>query len=200
MDNAKIDQAVEPLFESGIVRCRACIEGKTGSRKICYACRHELTGKVKENSWFDDDDQIDYDGEDGVEVEDRWHCQCETWECRCVERPLAWCPICEHRFNTSEYLAEVFADDPRTQWLANMVTHYRHEHRAWDRNLDNLRCYGESTYERQKAIVNEQAKRQIIRKASDFLIAHGVGVEHFRALKGTTEQTIELALKKLPVE
>ena len=169
------------LFSSGKRECYACANGLTGEKKECYACRHDLVGEYK------------YDG-------DEWYCDCDEWHCLCKDAKTLTCPICDETFACSDYLAKTFADDPRVEWLANMVTHYRHDHRAWDRSHGYIsRKYGEATYERQKAKINEQAKRQIIRKATAFLNEHRITVDHFRRLQGTDEKTIGLADKKLTV-
>lgn len=79
-----------------------------------------------------------------------------------------------------------------------MVTHYRHAHRAWDKSAGYLvRMYGRATYERQKNKVNEQAKRQIIRKAKDYMRHHGVTQAHLETLQHTTEETMKIAGKYL---
>lgn len=172
-----------PLFVPGRRVCYACANGITGYERLCYACAHDLTGEPKGG----DEDEV-------------WECRCwgEVWECRCEDAAMAYCPICGERFAESAYLATVFAGDERARWLANMVTHYRHEHRAWDRSHPYLtRRYGEATYERQKQKINEQAKRQIIRKATAYLLHHGVQPEHFALLEGTENKTLALAHKKL---
>lgn len=176
-------EELKPLFELGLKTCYACANELTGDVKTCYACANDLTGEPK------------YDYGDDYE---EWECYCDEWDCRCEESMMCYCPICHHRFAESDYLASVFDDDEKARWLANMVTHYRHEHRAWDRSHRYISWkYGQDTYERQKSIINEQAKRQIVRKATEFLLAHGIGVETFAKLQGTEEKTIELATKKL---
>ncbi len=112
------------------------------------------------------------------------------------------CPICKKFNRTSNYLSNVF-EDKKTEWLANMVTHYRHEHiTSWNKMWGNYgRSYQKAAhfgnYEEEKSLVNERAKRQIIRKATDFLMTNNITVEHFKALQGTAIKTIELAEKKL---
>ena len=45
-----------------------------------------------------------------------------------------YCPICEQRFDTSDYLSGVFKGNDRAMWLANMVMHYRHNHiTSWNK-------------------------------------------------------------------
>ncbi|MFB6307251.1 MAG: hypothetical protein ABEH43_09745 [Flavobacteriales bacterium] len=88
------------------------------------------------------------------------------------------------------------------KWLANMVTHYRHDHiRYWDQKWSKggygWKNLSEETYEKEKAQVNNRAKRQIIRKTQDFLVEHGIDSNVFRELIGTEEDTIALAKKIL---
>jgi len=163
-----------PLFKQGTRRCYACREGLTGQDKVCYACQNDLTGTYNDNDC-------------------EWECFCSTWVCRCQPCIKVYCPICQLYFTSSDYLASVFQDE-EPRWLANMVMHYRHDHRAWDRSHPYL---SSRSYEHQKSIINEQAKRQIIRKATPFLLEHGIRPEHFAALQGTEQKTLQLALKKL---
>lgn len=120
------------------------------------------------------------------------------------EEKNVFCPLCGFYFRGSEYLATVF-QEKETLWLANMVTHYRHTHinhwnRMWGPYGNRYRSafdYNDDFYQEAKAKVNEQAKRQIIRKACDFLNKNGITSTHFERLKGTTAQTMDLVKKKL---
>ncbi len=112
------------------------------------------------------------------------------------------CPICNQHFTKSEYLAEVFKDDPKALFIANLITHHRHRHieswnRCWGQNGDHYREKWFGDYEQEKQKVNERAKRQIIRKATDVLIGLGITSETFKKLQGSDEKTIALAIKKL---
>ncbi len=180
----------EPLEKLGTApKCKACEEELIGTKKICYACRRGLTGTIK-------DSFVDEFGE----CEDvYWECMCEEWECRCDEVKqsewLFYCPTCHDWYNQSRYLRDTFTD-PATRWLANMVTHWRHEHRAWDNNVDHLvNNYGQEAYDRQKATVNNQAMRVLLRKHTEYLLHHGILPEHFSALKNAEPKTIELEIK-----
>ncbi|MFA9389334.1 MAG: hypothetical protein ACERKD_05980 [Prolixibacteraceae bacterium] len=111
------------------------------------------------------------------------------------------CPICGKKFETSEYLNNVFKDE-HVRWLANMVTHYRHEHlkswdKTWSRGSYGWNQLSEWTYDQEKLKVNERAKRQILRKCKDFMIKNGFTVEHVMKLKNTDSKTIELYKKIL---
>ncbi len=114
-----------------------------------------------------------------------------------------FCPICETYFDTSDYLNKVFQNDERARWLANMVMHYRHYHQtSWDKQFGrygHLYCdrIPNYDYHEQKKLYNERAKRQIIRKATDFLSEEGFTPEDFLKLQHTTEETMKLARKKL---
>lgn len=112
-----------------------------------------------------------------------------------------YCPICKSHFDSSEYLATIF-EVRKQRWLANMVTHYRHRHitswnKCWNQYGRHYRGEWFGNYEEEKAKVNERAKRQIIRKATDFLLYHEFTIGDFLALQGTENETIELAKKKL---
>lgn len=111
------------------------------------------------------------------------------------------CPICGQMFSCSEYLKGVIKDE-KVLWLANMITHYRHNHitswnKCWERNGGYYRNGWFGDYNEEKKLVNERAKRQIIRKAKEFLIENEFTVEHFEQLQDSTEKTIELAKKYL---
>lgn len=158
--------------------CYACREGLSGETKECYACRNDLVDDYKDNG-------------------DQWVCDCSVWECRCEKSASIYCPICESYVEASAYLNSIF-NTPQQRWFASMVTHYRHHHRAWDRSAGYLvRKYGHDTYERQKHRINEQAKRQIMRKAKEYMAFHGVSQAHVKALLHTTAETMKVAEKLL---
>jgi NAD dependent epimerase/dehydratase family enzyme len=112
------------------------------------------------------------------------------------------CPICHSRVNKSDYLNEIFGEEPQVEWIANLITHYRHDHitswdKCWGRHGSAYRGYWFKDYEEEKSKVNERAKRQIIRKGHKILIQNGITTEHFKRLQNTTEQTIKVAEKNL---
>ena len=83
-----------------------------------------------------------------------------------------------------------------------MVTHYRHCHitswnKCWGRGGSRYRSGWFGDYDTQKRIVNERAKRQIIRKCRDFLLLHKISSEHFKNLQGGEEKTFQLAVSQL---
>ena len=109
---------------------------------------------------------------------------------------LCYCPLCRDWFIGSDYLASVFIGNPRALWVANMVTHYRHHHvDYYNHNVGYASWKGR--YDEFKHLVNERAKRQVIRKARAFLREHRITAEHFAELQGTTEETMTLASRML---
>jgi len=112
-----------------------------------------------------------------------------------------YCPICEDYFEVSKYLEDAIEHE-HVRWLANMITHYRHEHitswnNTWNRGEYGGRYLSEFTYEKEKIKVNERAKRQILRKCKKEMIKDGFKVEHVKQLQHTDNKTIELYEKYL---
>jgi hypothetical protein len=112
------------------------------------------------------------------------------------------CPICSRKVEQSDYLNQIFKDEPEVNYLAHMVTHYRHNHidswnRCWGRHGSRYRSNWFGDYDEEKKKVNERAKRQIIRKGKDILNRLGIRPEHFERLQNTEEKTIVLARKTL---
>jgi len=119
------------------------------------------------------------------------------------------CPICNNQIPMSEYLSTVFPDDKYAEWAANLVTHYRHYHiKYYDASWQNSR-YGDKNleyrysdnHEDYKEIVNNRAKRQLIRKIvknfqKDVAIPLVCG---FLKLQSNDEKTIELIEKHIRV-
>lgn len=112
-----------------------------------------------------------------------------------------YCPLCSAYFSDSHHLRQAIADE-KVLWLANMVTHYRHTHvsywnKCWGGKGDFYRAGWYSDYEKEKAKINNSAKRQIIRKCYFFLIEHGITSLHFKQLLTTEPKTLQLAIEKL---
>ena len=112
------------------------------------------------------------------------------------------CPICSRKVEQSDYLNQIFKDEPEVNYLAHMVTHYRHNHidswnKCWGRHGSRYRSNWFGDYEEEKIKVNERAKRQIIRKGKDILNRLGITPDHFRRLQNTEQKTMELANKNL---
>ena len=127
----------------------------------------------------------------------------DTFECEEVGSKVIhqYCPICDDFFKTSYYL-EKKIKNKHVRWLANMITHYRHEHITSWNNTWNKGQYGsihlsQDTYEKEKIKVNERAKRQILRKCKNEMIKDGFMVKHVKQLQHTDNKTIELYEKYL---
>ena len=112
------------------------------------------------------------------------------------------CPICARKVEQSDYLNQIFKDEPEVNYLAHMVTHYRHNHieswnKCWGRNGSRYRNNWFGDYEEEKIKVNERAKRQILRKGLPILKELDIRPEHFERLQHTEIKTLELAKKLL---
>ena len=113
-----------------------------------------------------------------------------------------YCPLCGKRHHLSNYLQKVFEGDEKALWMANMVMHYRHNHiTSWNKcwgyygNYYRSKWFGD--YHEEKAKVNERAKRLIIRKGKEFMLAHQIGPSTLQKLQGTTSDTMKVAHKLL---
>ena len=119
-------------------------------------------------------------------------------------RPFAgsnfYCPICKQYEKESAYLRSVFPEHPRTRYLANLITHYRHSHIT---SYNKSYGYGSGAYatkslqnyaswEEFKSDINERAKRQYARKAGAYFKKWGIGVSQVRRLQGTTPETLSV--------
>lgn len=108
-----------------------------------------------------------------------------------------YCPICKKSVGSSDYLKTVIQDE-RVLWIANMITHYRHNHitswnKCWGRGGGRYRNGWFGDYDEEKKLVNERAKRQIIRKCKHYLMLHEIKAEHYEQLQSNDEKTIALA-------
>lgn len=89
-----------------------------------------------------------------------------------IERGYLFCPVCKREiYFYSDYLWEVFNENIYAYLAAVLVTHYRHDHiRYYDRSwkygsyADKNKEYLYMSHEEYKTLVNNRAKRQIIRK------------------------------------
>lgn len=81
------------------------------------------------------------------------------------------CPFCSKSVKRSEYLHEVFQHDVYADYAANLVTHFRHDHIVYYNRSCNSFSYAKKSgfngmgYDSFKAMVNNRAKRQLIRAA-----------------------------------
>lgn len=112
-----------------------------------------------------------------------------------------YCPICDKRFDVSDYLKSVFGQDEKALWLANMVMHYRHKHiTSWNKCWGRYGMYYRQAahfgdYDKEKSIVNERAKRQIARKCPQYIVSYGIDKDVYSKLQGTTSDTISTVEK-----
>lgn len=112
------------------------------------------------------------------------------------------CPICKEQVQKSNYLHQCFADQPLVEYIANLITHYRHSHitswnKCWERGGSRYRSKWFGDYEKEKEKVNERAKRQLIRKCYPIFTSLGIKPDHFKKLKNTTDETMRIAFRFL---
>lgn len=113
------------------------------------------------------------------------------------------CPICKLKIVKSDYLAGIFHNQPLTEYIANLITHYRHSHiTSWNKMWgEHGRSYRKAAkfgnYDEEKAKVNERAKRQLIRSCHIVFKSIGITSAHFTKLKNTDEETMTLAKRYL---
>lgn len=103
-------------------------------------------------------------------------------------------PLDNKYYLVSGYLYQIFKDHLDSLWIANMVTHYRHNHikywnRCWGGNGKRYRKDWFSSYDDEKKKVNERAKRQIVRKCWPYMKWHGITAQSFDRLEQTEEKT-----------
>lgn len=154
----------------------------------CDVCGNQFTKK------YETDENICFECSNSTS----FSCDVETFE-----EDVIYCPICSEYFKASFYLSNVIKDE-HVLWLANMVTHYRHYHikywnRMWSKHGVQYRngWFNDFKYDEVKIRVNEQAKRQILRKCKQIMIDNGFTVEHINQLEHTDDKTIELYSKHL---
>jgi hypothetical protein len=120
-----------------------------------------------------------------------------------IEKGKFYDPLKQAYYPQSEYLSAVFAENEKALWLANMITHYRHNHiewwdKCWGRNGGRYQGSWFGEYEEEKRKVNESSKRQIIRKCRDFMLYYGIGADVLNHLEYNDPKTMKLAEKLLP--
>jgi hypothetical protein len=120
-----------------------------------------------------------------------------------------YCPICnEFIYFESDYLKQQFKNDVILYNVACLVTHYRHNHinyydRSWKyyKYRDKNKEYQKVTHEEYRIIVNNRAKRQLIRKLrnDNNLTLEGriEFITRFKYLQNNDEKTNELIDKTL---
>jgi hypothetical protein len=89
-----------------------------------------------------------------------------------INAKTLFCPICNNKISfISDYLWDNFVADQKdwvTYWIAGLVTHYRHDHiryydRSWRSPGYRRKNKEYTSYEDFKKIINNRAKRQILR-------------------------------------
>ena len=106
-----------------------------------------------------------------------------------------FCPKCDAMIPASYYLGKAISSK-KACWIANMVTHWRHQHTDWDANKFRLNGR-KGIYENDKKKVNEYIKQLLIKKFTTFLIEHNITAEHFKQLQNSDKVTVQLAESKL---
>lgn len=105
------------------------------------------------------------------------------------------CPICGNEYKFSEYLHTAISDE-KTRLIANLITHYRHEHqKSWESQYKYISRYcqnSESEYDKAKSEHNNRAKRQILRKCRKWINDNRITGDHFLQLQDNDTKTIEL--------
>ena len=108
-------------------------------------------------------------------------------------------PVTGKYSDGSPYLFETFKDNPKTLWIANMVTFMRHQLKSYESSYQNSKYANKIPYydyDEYKAMVNERQKRNIAKKFTALLKEHNITVEDVKLLQGTTEETIKVWTKK----
>jgi hypothetical protein len=80
--------------------------------------------------------------------------------------PQIICPVCDMSIKRSDYLKDIFKDDPICLEAANLVTHYRHAHLkkydyAWRNRKDSKTGYAKMEHEDFRSEINNQAKKEL---------------------------------------
>lgn len=112
------------------------------------------------------------------------------------------CPICGGEYKFSEYLHTAISDE-KIRLIANLITHYRHEHqKSWESQYKYISSYcqnSEFEYAKAKSEHNNRAKRQILRKCKGWIEENKLTKNHFLALQDNDEKTIELINKSFTI-
>jgi hypothetical protein len=106
------------------------------------------------------------------------------------------CPFCGEEFLFSEYLQNAIPN-PKTRLIANLITHYRHNHQAsWNKSCHYIsQKWGEDAYQEAKNKHNNRAKRQILRKCKKWIIESKITEVNFKELQYNDNKTCELINK-----
>lgn len=107
-----------------------------------------------------------------------------------------YCPECEEYFSGSFYLETQFRYRPGALWLANFITHYRHNHTDWDKQKYKLNG-NKVSYKKGKSLMNEYIKQLLINKFPALLKENDILLSDFELLENTNNQTINLYKLKI---
>lgn len=164
-------------------KCLICGEPIEDFYIYCYSCAFDACPKCG--------------GSKKREYELCWECnQKEKIRIKKEKNMFSICPLCGEIFYFSDYL-ETAIEDNKTRLIANLVTHYRHEHqKSWDSQWRYISMWKKAeTYYIAKKDHNNRAKRQIMRKCKDWLKENDITAKNFFDLQDNDEKTIELVNK-----
>lgn len=149
------------------------------------------------------------DGYDYCREHNRNTCKCGNTKyrdeefcqyCRIANEKIVYgcgiCPMCGMEFKFSSHLHTAIPNE-KTRLIANLITHYRHEHqKSWEKQYKYIsRMYDEYVYEEAKIEHNNRAKRQVLRKCTQWIIDNGITADNFLELQDNDDKTIELITK-----
>jgi len=111
------------------------------------------------------------------------------------------CPICNQIVGESDYLNQLFKDEPKANYLAHLVTHYRHNHitswnKCWGYNGAYYRANWFKDYGLEKMKVNERASDNHPQGEKNIKGIRCLD-KRFRLLANTDDKTIALSEKLL---
>jgi hypothetical protein len=101
-----------------------------------------------------------------------------------------YCPLCEDWVFGSDYLFNNIKEIDGI-WVANMITHYRHEHRNWDNQWGYISRF--HNYDDAKLKVNNQIKRVLLRKKifKKFIIDNKITKNAFLSLTHNDDKVLK---------
>lgn len=94
----------------------------------------------------------------------------------------------------SEYLAEIFWQDPPVFYLASLIMHYRHTHTKWDKVWPQTKSNNQ--YKKRKISANDEVKAILLINHGPLLKEIGITEDNFKRLQFHSHK-IEPFLKEL---
>jgi Zn finger protein HypA/HybF involved in hydrogenase expression len=134
--------------------------------------------KCSKEFWSEDDDP-----------DNCFHCHSSEFLEPLTEEDFDTCLCCGEKIIKSSYLKSTIPNE-KTRFFANQITHYRHSHRAWDKNLDYISNHCD--YDKQKEIINNQIKRVLIKKHYKTLVTRNFVKEDLLQLQHNDDKTVEM--------